>query len=413
MTKSRQTQEQLRAARASNIASAPMWTFTACRRPRSCRSIIFDHMAHGSELYTGYALDGLGQAPNDDEIASVPDLDHIIQLPWEPKVAWMPADNAFQRQALSAEHARRAQERARARRPSSASASTSASNARCSCSSRTATARSSVPNPNDKLVKPCYDVRGFLDNFTWLDKVATCINDLGWDLYSFDHEDANGQFEFDFNYADALTMCDRFIFFRHMAKHYAQGGRPAGDDDAQAVSPTSTGNGAHFNMSLYDLASGRNLFARGAVGGPARPRPDRDRLSLHRRHPAARPGAVRRVRADGQQLQAARPPRRHELPSPGRRCSIPSARTTAPIRCAFRSAAGVANRATPTAGQSLSGRGARARRRARRRAREDRSRRRPTKTTSTRSPKRSGAGAISTSCRRRFRRRSRPLPPIR
>ena len=54
-----------------------------------------EHMAHGSELYTGYALDGLGQAPNDDEIASVPDLDRIIQLPWEPKIAWMPADNTF------------------------------------------------------------------------------------------------------------------------------------------------------------------------------------------------------------------------------------------------------------------------------------------------------------------------------
>ena len=52
-----------------------------------------EHMAHGSELYTGYALDGLGQAPNDDEIASVPDLDHVIQLPWRPEVAWMPADN--------------------------------------------------------------------------------------------------------------------------------------------------------------------------------------------------------------------------------------------------------------------------------------------------------------------------------
>ena len=48
-----------------------------------------EHMAHGSELYTGYALDGLGQQPNDDEIASVPDLDHIIQLPWQPEVAWM------------------------------------------------------------------------------------------------------------------------------------------------------------------------------------------------------------------------------------------------------------------------------------------------------------------------------------
>ena len=53
------------------------------------------HMAHGSELYTGYALDGLGQQPNDDEIASVPDLDHIIQLPWQPEIAWMPADNTL------------------------------------------------------------------------------------------------------------------------------------------------------------------------------------------------------------------------------------------------------------------------------------------------------------------------------
>ena len=52
----------------------------------------FKHFAHGSELYTGYALDGLGQSPNDDEIASVPDLDSITILPWNTEVAWMPAD---------------------------------------------------------------------------------------------------------------------------------------------------------------------------------------------------------------------------------------------------------------------------------------------------------------------------------
>ncbi|MDP4694497.1 MAG: type III glutamate--ammonia ligase, partial [Opitutales bacterium] len=55
----------------------------------------FEHFAEGSELYTGYALDGLGQRPNDDEIASLPDTNHIIQIPWQPEVAWMPADNTF------------------------------------------------------------------------------------------------------------------------------------------------------------------------------------------------------------------------------------------------------------------------------------------------------------------------------
>jgi len=83
-------------------------------------------------------------------------------------------------------------------------------------------AASRCPIRTNKLTKPCYDLRGFLDNFAWLDKVAACINGLGWDLYSFDHEDGNGQYEFDFNYSDALTMCDRFTFFRYMVKHYAK-----------------------------------------------------------------------------------------------------------------------------------------------------------------------------------------------
>ena len=117
-----------------------------------------------------------------------------------------------------------------------------------------------VPHANDKLVKPCYDVQGFMDNFSWLDKVGSCINDLGWDLYSFDHEDANGQFEFDFNYSDALTTCDRLTFFRMMAKHYAE---EEGLIATMMPKPfaNKTGTGAHFNMSLYDLKTGKNLFA--------------------------------------------------------------------------------------------------------------------------------------------------------
>jgi glutamine synthetase len=55
----------------------------------------FEDFAKGSELYTGYALDGLGQSPNDDEIASIPDLDRGVQLPWQPEVMWYPADLSF------------------------------------------------------------------------------------------------------------------------------------------------------------------------------------------------------------------------------------------------------------------------------------------------------------------------------
>jgi glutamine synthetase len=55
----------------------------------------FEHMMSGSELFTGYALDGLGQAPNDDEISAMPDVERLIQLPWRPEVAWLPSDNYF------------------------------------------------------------------------------------------------------------------------------------------------------------------------------------------------------------------------------------------------------------------------------------------------------------------------------
>jgi len=218
-----------------------------------------EEMASGSERYTGYALDGLGQEPHDDEITSVPDLDHIIQLPWEPKVAWMPADNAFKGKpyALNTRVALKSV-------LEQAAAMGLGFNLGIECEvyllKKNPDGTLSVPNPDDKLTKPCYDVSGFLDNFTWLDKVATCLNDLGWDLYSFDHEDGNGQYEFDFHYADALTMCDRFIFFRYMAKHYA---KEEGLIATTMPKPFAdkTGTGAHFNMSLRDLKSGRNLFA--------------------------------------------------------------------------------------------------------------------------------------------------------
>jgi glutamine synthetase len=217
------------------------------------------HMAKGSERYTGYAVDGLGQAPNDDEITSMPDFSRLMQLPWEPKIAWIPSDNHFKgepyplntRVALQMQLAEAAK-------------LGFGMNLGIECEvfllKQQPDATLSIPDPEDKLVKACYDVRGFTNSFEWLDKMATAINGLGWDLYSFDHEDANGQFEFDFQYADAITSSDRLVFFRFMAKHYA---REMGLLATMMPKPFAdkTGNGAHFNMSLYDLATGANLFA--------------------------------------------------------------------------------------------------------------------------------------------------------
>ena len=217
------------------------------------------HMAEGSELYTGYALDGLGQAPNDDEIASVPDLDHIIQLPWQPEIAWMPADNTLYGEPYLL-NTRTALKAMTEKAAAVGFGMNLGIEAEVFLLRQNEDGTLSVPDPEDKLKKPCYDTRGFLHNFRWVDRMVTSMNDLGWDVYSFDHEDANGQFEFDFAYSDVVTTCDRFTFLRTMAKEYA---REEGLIATFMPKPFAdkTGNGAHFNMSLYDLDTGKNLFA--------------------------------------------------------------------------------------------------------------------------------------------------------
>jgi glutamine synthetase len=219
----------------------------------------FEHFAHGSELYTGYALDGLGQAPNDDEISSVPDVDHIIQLPWRKEVAWMPADNHFQGRPYPLNT------RVLLRNVlAEAAAMGFGFNLGIECEiyvlKQDERGRLFVPNPDDNLEKSCYEVKRFFDVFPWLDEMVSTMNGLGWEVYSLDHEDGNSQFEFDFKYADALTMADRYIFFRHMAKAI---GEKHGLLATFMPKPFAdkTGNGAHFNMSLSDGKTGKNLFA--------------------------------------------------------------------------------------------------------------------------------------------------------
>lgn len=226
----------------------------------------FVHFAEGSELYTGYALDGLGQSPNDDEIASVPDLDRGCILPWNREVAFYPADNTFKGDPYEV-NTRVALKKVLAEAASMGFGMNLGIECEVYILRLTKEGKLEIPNDDDNLVKACYDVKRFLDRYTWLDKVSTTINDLGWDLYSLDHEDANSQFEFDFKYADALTMCDRFVFFRMMAKQYAS---EEGLIATFMPKPFAdkTGTGAHFNMSLYDLETGSNLFARDPADDP-------------------------------------------------------------------------------------------------------------------------------------------------
>jgi glutamine synthetase len=94
----------------------------------------------------------------------------------------------------------------------------------------------------------------------FLDPMVRYMNSLGWGVYSFDHEGGDGQYEFNFDYTDALTMADQMVIFRLMAKHVA---RELGCVATFMPKPFQDdfGSAAHINISLADMETGDNVFA--------------------------------------------------------------------------------------------------------------------------------------------------------
>jgi len=122
-----------------------------------------------------------------------------------------------------------------------------------------------VADPLDTLEQPCYDIRALTRSFDFVSEVVRHVNSLGWNLYATDHEDANGQFEQNFDFADALTTCDRAVFYRYMVEALAQ---ERGLIATFMPKPFAhlTGNGAHLHMSLWD--GDTNLFLRDRDSDP-------------------------------------------------------------------------------------------------------------------------------------------------
>jgi glutamine synthetase len=216
-------------------------------------------MLRASEMFTGAALDGVPQAVNDDEVAAAPDPSSATVLPWRPEVAWFASDLVLHGAPFEA-CSRNILKRALARAAELGFRFNLGVETEFYLFQDTPEGGFAPVSERDRLDKPAYDARTLLDYYPVLDEIVSAMNALGWDVFSFDHEDAPGQFETDFAYADALLMADRFTLFRFMAHEIA---RRHGCFASFMPKPRvdRTGSGAHFNMSLADLATGRNLFA--------------------------------------------------------------------------------------------------------------------------------------------------------
>jgi glutamine synthetase len=218
----------------------------------------FGQMMQGSELFTGAALDGVPQDVSDEEVAAMPDPATATVLPWKPEVVWFASDLYLKGKPFDA-CCRGILKKVLAEAADMGFGFNLGIETEFFMLKETPDAKPVPISDRDVLAKPCYDIQGLLDNYTWVTEIVEAMNQMGWDVYSFDHEDGNGQFETDFAYCDALKMSDRLVFFRLMVKEIA---RKHGFFATFMPKPFAnrTGSGAHYNMSLSDLETGKNLF---------------------------------------------------------------------------------------------------------------------------------------------------------
>jgi glutamine synthetase len=206
--------------------------------------------------FAGFAAGEIGQFPSDPDIAAMPDLASYTPVPWEQNLARFACDVYVDGEEWPYDPRtilRRQLAKARAK----------GFEFMMGLELEYFLLRSDgsggieIADQLDDLEKPCYDLKGLTRNYDFLTTVSRYVNDLGWGNYANDHEDANGQFEQNFTYADALSSCDRAIFFRYMVHTLAQ---QRGLLATFMPKPFTnlTGNGCHFHMSLWD--GDTNLF---------------------------------------------------------------------------------------------------------------------------------------------------------
>ncbi len=91
-------------------------------------------------------------------------------------------------------------------------------------------------------------------------EICDYMLELGWKPYQNDHEDANGQFEMNWEYDDVLRTADKHSFFKFMVKSVAE---KHGLRATFMPKPFKglTGNGCHAHISVWDLDGKVNAFA--------------------------------------------------------------------------------------------------------------------------------------------------------
>jgi glutamine synthetase len=216
-------------------------------------------MLGGGSGFAGFAAGPMGQSPADPDMIAVPDVASYTLAPWQPGLAVLHCDISVEGEPWPYTPRlilKRMLEKARARGLDYQVGV----EAEYFLVRRDGDKGIEVADPLDRMAGPCYDAKGLTRMYDHLTTVSRYMNQLGWENYANDHEDANGQFEQNFHFADALTSADRLVFFRYMVQTIAH---RAGLAATFMPKPFAnlTGSGLHLHSSLWDASTGAELFA--------------------------------------------------------------------------------------------------------------------------------------------------------
>ena len=208
----------------------------------------------------------LGLGPDASEIAAIPDPDSLIQLPWEPTVGWVASDVYFEGKPFPAAP-RMILNRVLDRCAQMGYTYKAGVEAEFFLLKKTETGYA-IADEKDTAERPCYDQINLMRQFDLISTLVDYMEQLGWEPYQCDHEDANGQFELNWTYSDARTTGDRHVFFKYMVKTLAE---KQGLTATFMPKPFShiTGNGGHIHNSLWQ--GDINSFAANADEGGLSP----------------------------------------------------------------------------------------------------------------------------------------------
>lgn len=218
-------------------------------------------MAAEGAGFAGFATGHIGQGPHDPDLMSIPDFNSLAILPWQPNVAWVAGDVQVEGKAWGycpRTILRRQLEKAKRK----GYVFNVGVEPEFMLLRRTEQGNYLPADALDILPKPCYDLVTLHRSLDLMTTLIKYMQELGWDPYANDHEDANCQFEINWRYADALKTADRHTFFRWMVKIAAE---QRGLMATFMPKPFLhlTGSGAHYHLSLWDKENKKNLFLDG------------------------------------------------------------------------------------------------------------------------------------------------------